>query len=107
MTRGMFHWATFASMISRPVALYLLAVSGAAASVWISGTTRPAWLVWGICTLALFGTMIHLTRRMFVLPGSPLRVAGIVTGLMASALLLAYLGFIVMGNIWELLRLRH
>jgi hypothetical protein len=86
--------------------LYFVLVVVAAGSSWITTGKEPALLAWIGGTLLLLILMIRMVRQTLALTGAlkGMLAAGVVTVMVA---VLAFLGFVVMVNVWELLDLGH
>jgi hypothetical protein len=100
-------WGLLARQTTVAALVYLALLVAAAASTKISGGKEPALLVWIGASLALFVLLIRAARGSAVLTG-PLLKGAAVTGVVAMIVaVLAFVGFVAMVNVWELLGLGH
>jgi hypothetical protein len=100
-------WRLLTYQSAWAVLLYLLLLAAAAASASIFGGKEPALVAWIAGTLGLFAVLLRTARRASALGGTAIGNILIGACIGIGVALLAFFGFVMMVNVWELLGLGH
>jgi hypothetical protein len=100
-------WRLLAGRSILAVLAYFVLLIAAAASSRVSSGKEPALIAWIVATLVLLIMLLRVARQTAALTG-PLVRASIAAGSVAAGVAVAaFLGFVVMVNVWEMLGLGH